>query len=88
VASSFSATAASHRTVSPPLLPSRRCCVHRSPAAGEKQFLPSPICGGRKALLRREVLAKGEEGGSEAREAVAMVLLSTGAIVRQKKKKK
>jgi len=47
----------------------------------EKKLLRRPNCGGRKAVLRGEALEKEEEGGSEVREAEAMVLLSTGAIL-------
>jgi hypothetical protein len=81
VASSGSATAASHRTASLPLL---AWCLDFKAVVEDKHFLRGG-CGGRKAVLRAEEgleSEKEEEEGREAREAVAaMVLLSTGAII-------
>lgn len=83
MASSFTATAASQRKESLPPFRLLSLFFHFKAAAEEKHFLRGG-CGGRKALLRAEeerVGAKGEEEGREAREAVAMLLLSTGAII-------
>ena len=82
-AASFSATAAaSHRSANWWFLLSY---FHFNPEEEEKRFL-RPFCGTKavvrfKTLLLLLFLSKNEEAeGSEAREAVARLLLSTGAI--------
>ena len=86
-AASFSATAAaSHRSANRWFLLSY---FHFNPEEEEKRFL-RPFCGTKavvrfKTLLLLLFLSKNEEAeGSEAREAVARLLLSTGAIEKWK----